>query len=94
MIEKTGMRDSGSNAATNGAPDPRDERFAEMLAENERLRAELAQMRIERDDYLKALYKLAPEYMFTAEEIQEMIANQGSGRAFMDEMIRTLEEAS
>jgi hypothetical protein len=31
--------------------------------------------------------------MFTAEEIEEMIANRGSGRVFMDEIIRQLEEA-
>lgn len=69
-------------------------RLRVLSIENERLKLEVEQLKLERDEYLKALYKLAPEYMFTKEEIDEMIANQGSGRAFMDEIKKSLTEAS
>lgn len=59
---------------------PADARVAELTAEVERLRAEIAQTRSERDAYLQALYRLAPEYMFTAEEIQDRMTNGVSGR--------------
>lgn len=94
MNEKSDTHDQGLNTTTNGPPDQQEIRLRELTAENERLKAEVARTRIERDDYLKALYKLAPEYMFTAEEIQDMIANLGSGRVFMEEIQKTLTEAS
>jgi hypothetical protein len=91
MNEKIGARDPGSNSAANGAPSPQDKRLAEMMAENERLQAEVEQIKRERDDYLKALYRFAPEYMFTAEEIQDMMTNGVSGRevlAMVEAMVK------
>jgi hypothetical protein len=93
MNEKIGTGDPGSNAAANGAPNPQEMRLAELLAENDRLKAELAQTRIERDDYLKALYKLAPEYMFTAEEIQDMMTNGVDGREVLAELEAMVKES-
>ena len=46
---------------------------------------------MERDDYLKALYRFAPEYMFTAEEIEEMMTNGVDGRevlAMVEAMVK------
>jgi hypothetical protein len=50
-------------------------RLRELEAENERLKKELERAGMERDSYLQALNKVAPEIVFTEADVKEFMEN-------------------
>jgi hypothetical protein len=63
-------------------------RVRELIAENEKLKEDLARTKIERDDFLSALRFHAPGQFFTAEDLAEFRKNAITG----DELLRELDE--
>jgi hypothetical protein len=70
--------------------------IAELIAERDRLRAELAQTQTERDSYLKTVYyylrKEAPIPTFTKEEVFAHIDDKPTFEDVVAEITKSLEE--
>ena len=86
MNEANGPRNPGPDASANVAPKPQEMSMQELLTENARLKAEVAQVSLERDEYLNRLYRLFPEYVFTEADILDLLKNGVSGREILADL--------
>jgi uncharacterized coiled-coil DUF342 family protein len=87
---------------TNGTPDlaveckQREQQCAELIEERDRLRAELAKVKSERDSYLKTVYyylrKEAPPLTFTKEEVFAHLDDKPNVLDVIAEMVQRLEK--
>ena len=60
--------------------------YRELIAERDQLRAELAKLRRERNDYYNAIEQLTGCPPFTSDEIEELKKNTMTGEEFLREL--------